>query len=450
MNYDIKNQNLTETKLKYTLDAYNKLEKLFKTSQMVQHTFHIPVLNEYRYLSRALIDFYSSEDIKDREDALSKLQVAIAAAYNDIIDSLLIAIKDAIDTYYTQYPFVNTNEVLKKYNISKVKQAIVAATKVITNSRGERADRFQAYENFSSSPEYEELINFGLSLHMIEYELNLLNNRSQDSQNSELFEIINSAFENYYKKTENYPKFELEFQPKYNSDKKIVGAEALIRLYLKSKEKLHPLIFLYIIQNSNKHKELDLLVLEKAVEAIEELSENKTLPESFDLSINVMPNTLTQDYTYIETFNNLINEKESILKNRLSLEIIESWDSENDEHIKIHYRLAQLISNTKIAIDDFGTGSTKLEYMAMIDHLHSIKIDKRLVDSLLTNNKEKALSLIQGIINLAKAVDLQIFIEGVENEEQFILLKNLNENLYYQGYYLNKPMSLDKFAKLLN
>lgn len=437
-----------EKKFTEAIEAYNKLEELFKVSQMVQHTFYIPVLNEYRYLSRALIDFYtpSSEDKDSKEKALSKFQVAIAAAYNDIIDSILIAIKFAIDDYYRSYPFVNAHEVLEKHNIKNVKDAILKATETITTSRSKRNSRFEQYEEFSKSNEYKDLLNFGLSLHIIEYELNMLNNRSNISQDDELFDIINLAFKNFYNNSDDYPKFELEFQPKCDLEKSIKGAEALIRLYRDEKTKIPPLSFLYIIQNAKKHKELDLLVLQKTVSAIKQLENNNSLPDGFDVAVNVMPKTITQDYTYIETFNELINEY--LLEKHLSLEIVESWDSENGEHIKVHYRLAQLINNTKIAIDDFGTGSTKLEYVAMIDNLHSIKIDKSIIDALLTNNNDKALNLIKGIVSLANQTNLKVVIEGVEKEKQFNMLKELDINLY-QGYYFHKPMSLTKLSGLL-
>jgi hypothetical protein len=48
--------------LQYILDGFDELELLFKDSQLVRNIFHIPVLNEYRYFARALVDYEKAKN----------------------------------------------------------------------------------------------------------------------------------------------------------------------------------------------------------------------------------------------------------------------------------------------------------------------------------------------------------------------------------------------------
>lgn len=56
--------------------------------------------------------------------------------------------------------------------------------------------------------------------------------------------------------------------------------------------------------------------------------------------------------------------------------------------------------------------------------------------------------LVSAVINLGRSFNLQVIAEGVETREQFIALQaqNCAEG---QGYYFQKPIVANEFAKLL-
>ncbi|WP_254663542.1 EAL domain-containing protein, partial [Klebsiella pneumoniae] len=58
------------------------------------------------------------------------------------------------------------------------------------------------------------------------------------------------------------------------------------------------------------------------------------------------------------------------------------------------------------------------------------------------------LSIVRSIVSLGKAFSLGIVAEGVENNEQFELLKNMNCD-EFQGYYYSKPLSGDQLIDFL-
>jgi len=97
-------------------------------------------------------------------------------------------------------------------------------------------------------------------------------------------------------------------------------------------------------------------------------------------------------------------------------------------------------------IDDFGTGYSSLSYLKMLPFT-ALKIDKSFVQDILKNKQDE--KLIRAIINTAEQFEYRIIAEGVEEEEQRTLLKEINPKLYYQGYLATRPLSAEAFQKFL-
>ena len=130
----------------------------------------------------------------------------------------------------------------------------------------------------------------------------------------------------------------------------------------------------------------------------------------------------------------------------ISIELTENWDSHDGIPIDVSNKVRQLGERTKVYIDDFGTGSTKLGYIAEINLLHALKIDKSIIDGLLARDKKPSETLIQGIVAFAEAHQLKVVAEGVEYDEQLEIL--INKKIHrFQGYHkkLAKPMPAQAF-----
>ncbi|MGL6379361.1 EAL domain-containing protein [Aeromonas hydrophila] len=70
----------------------------------------------------------------------------------------------------------------------------------------------------------------------------------------------------------------------------------------------------------------------------------------------------------------------------------------------------------------------------------AIKIDRDLVSGI---NKSLSMQrLLNSILTYANEADMYVIAEGVEEEDEFWVLKNLGVK-YIQGYYFSKPMKED-------
>ena len=92
-------------------------------------------------------------------------------------------------------------------------------------------------------------------------------------------------------------------------------------------------------------------------------------------------------------------------------------------------------------MDDFGTGYSSLHMVSSLP-LDALKIDRSFVLNLLNNEKSKV--MVQVILELAKLLSAKCIAEGVENEEQLKLLREMGVEII-QGFYFSKPIPTDEF-----
>jgi diguanylate cyclase len=99
----------------------------------------------------------------------------------------------------------------------------------------------------------------------------------------------------------------------------------------------------------------------------------------------------------------------------------------------------------KVALDDFGTGYSSLAYLSMLP-LDALKIDRGFVRGMM--GKRVDASIITTIISLAQALRLKVVAEGVETEEQAMLLHELGCD-QAQGFLLSRPRPEHEIELLL-
>ena len=99
----------------------------------------------------------------------------------------------------------------------------------------------------------------------------------------------------------------------------------------------------------------------------------------------------------------------------------------------------------KMAIDDFGTGYSSLGYLRQFK-VNRLKIDRSFVQDVAANADDAAITT--AIINMAKALNLGVLAEGVENKEQLAFLR-AHQCYEIQGYYFSKPVVAELVAEQL-
>jgi EAL domain-containing protein (putative c-di-GMP-specific phosphodiesterase class I) len=76
----------------------------------------------------------------------------------------------------------------------------------------------------------------------------------------------------------------------------------------------------------------------------------------------------------------------------------------------------------------------------------ALKIDKSFVSGLCTNAGDA--NIVNAVINMGKSFRLRVIAAGVETREQFLKLQAL-QCAEGQGYYFQRPVAAERFAKLL-
>jgi len=128
----------------------------------------------------------------------------------------------------------------------------------------------------------------------------------------------------------------------------------------------------------------------------------------------------------------------------LKLEITESALMEDAESAAATMRTLKELG-IQLAIDDFGTGYSSLSYLRRFP-LDTLKIDRSFVDGLGQDSQDTA--IVQGIVALARTLNLSITGEGIEVVEQHAQLRQLGCD-HGQGYLFAKPLAAEHMDALL-
>lgn len=97
-----------------------------------------------------------------------------------------------------------------------------------------------------------------------------------------------------------------------------------------------------------------------------------------------------------------------------------------------------------VSLDDFGTGYANIGYLNQLE-VDEIKIDRLFVSGLQEDTYNYR--LISNVIDFARRKDIRICCEGVENDQERLVLEGLSPDLM-QGYLFARPCSRDDFEKI--
>lgn len=230
--------------------------------------------------------------------------------------------------------------------------------------------------------------------------------------------------------------FLVYYQPKVNSrDCRLCGAEALVR-WMHKGELVPPGKFIPIMEQYELMCDLDFYMLEHVCRDMENWIAKGLVPPT--VSVNFSRRNLSNK-KLTEEIDNIVRNHH-VPKKLIEIEITETIDEFPisvlkdfiDELHKYGYR---------VAVDDFGCGSSSLSLLREVT-FDTLKIDKGFVDRAYA----KDLTILSYIIKLAKAINVEVLAEGVEQSEQVDTLLNLGCEVI-QGYYFDKPLPKDVFEK---
>lgn len=228
------------------------------------------------------------------------------------------------------------------------------------------------------------------------------------------------------------------YQPKYSTHaNRVVGAEALIRWSHPVRGAISPAVFVPILEQENLMEALTVFVLQQL---LEELPKWNAFGEKMSCAINVSASLLTNS-TFTNRASGMIKDS-GIDPALITIELTETAAlSSLDQAERSLKQLKNL--GAQLSIDDYGTGQSTLSYLRKFD-VDEVKIDQSFIRSLTVDTASRI--MVQSTIELAKALQISVVAEGVEDAETLKLLAMLGcDNI--QGWHIGKPGLSDHFIE---
>lgn len=221
---------------------------------------------------------------------------------------------------------------------------------------------------------------------------------------------------------------ELWLQPKVDPQGKIQSFEALSRWFVDG-QAIAPDCFVLMAERHGLMTMFSRLVLQQSVSILQHWQRQGLL---YPIAINLGGPELLDDSFFAELMS--LSADHPWLTSYLQLEITETNIAVQQP--LLHKRLKALSQyGFSISIDDFGTGHSSLSQLVDCP-ADTIKIDRRFVSCIPQDSR--TVRILHTTIQLAKALNLNIVAEGVENDIQRRFLQSLGCQLM-QGYLFGRP-----------
>jgi diguanylate cyclase (GGDEF)-like protein len=230
--------------------------------------------------------------------------------------------------------------------------------------------------------------------------------------------------------------FDLHYQPIVRADNAaIVGVEALLRWEHPIRGFIPPALFVRVAEDAGFMEELGEFVLRRA------LTDAARWPNLY-VAVNLSP-VQVRDCRFVELVSAVLAETR-IAPSRLVLEMTEGVLIDDPATAKA--RLEELRRlGVKLALDDFGAGYSSLGYLQRLP-FDRLKVDGQFVAAL--NVTANAGVVIQAIVALGRALAMTVLIEGVETEEQRVLVRLAGCD-EMQGFLFAMPMPREGIDRLV-
>jgi predicted signal transduction protein with EAL and GGDEF domain len=235
-------------------------------------------------------------------------------------------------------------------------------------------------------------------------------------------------------------RFRLHYQPQVNlATGTVIGAEALIRWRDPELGEVPPGRFIPVAEESGFIVAIGDWVLRQAVAQAAQWNASG-MP--MRMSVNVSALQFRQP-GFVDGVASTLRAA-GLPGRLLELELTESIliQDVEDTLARLH-ALAGL--GVLLAIDDFGTGYSSLGYLKRLP-IGRLKIDRSFVTDLPGDTSDA--SIVNAIINLGRALDIQVIAEGVETEAQRLFLRQAGCH-EFQGYLCAPALDAKSFETLL-
>ena len=229
----------------------------------------------------------------------------------------------------------------------------------------------------------------------------------------------------------------LEYQPQVDGRSgRVLGTEALVRWRHPAFGPVPAPIIIAISEDAEFMCPLGLWVLNEAAAERARWHAAGVAPD-FKTSVNVSIRQL-DDTGLPEKIGECL-DRHGLTRAMIGIEVTESIALDPDsQHNRVLSRIHE--QGLAVAIDDFGMGHSSLVYLKHFP-VDVLKIDKALSKDV--THSKTCEEIVGTIVDLCRALNIEIVAEFVDNPEQRDALERLGCHIF-QGYYYSRPLPGDK------
>ncbi len=235
--------------------------------------------------------------------------------------------------------------------------------------------------------------------------------------------------------------FEVHYQPIYSQkEKRIVAAEALLRMHDDEMGYVSPEEFIPIAEKNGKIITIGHVVLESVCQFLQQTNIEDYGIHYIEVNLSTlecMQEDLPQEIEEIMS-------RYQVDPSQINLEITETALAQKQEILAENMDKINDMGVT-FSLDDYGTGYSTMTYMMTLP-FKIVKIDKSILWSSFEN--ERAMIGLRASIQMIREMNMEIVVEGVESEGMAKRLESLGCD-YQQGFYYSRPLPVDAFLEFL-
>ncbi len=280
-----------------------------------------------------------------------------------------------------------------------------------------------------SAPQLVKIADTVMVVNKQEFYHQTLSYNSEKMSNALLQELFQALAED---------EFLVYLQPQIDlNTQEVVGAEALIRRFSKKEQKMiFPDQFIPQYEQNSIIRHVDLFMIRRVCQILQDWGH---VERSLPISVNLSRVTL-MEHGIVQTISDILDEYHTphelvIIEVTERIGLVENEVASNlvDEFKEKGFRLS---------LDDFGCAYSNIVTLAQIE-VDEVKIDKSLVDNILTNSKNSV--IVKNMLAMCRELeDTNTLAEGIETQEQADFLRSIRCQLG-QGYLYSRPIPNEEF-----
>lgn len=239
----------------------------------------------------------------------------------------------------------------------------------------------------------------------------------------------------------NEKRVEVFYQPIFSvKEQKFTSAEALVRIRDEKGELVSPAEFIEVAEA----KGLIIRLGEEVFRLVCKFIKENKITEYGIKYVEINLSMIQCAYENLATEFIQIMKEYEVDPKTIVLEITESA-SIYEKKVLLQNMKALMNEGVRFALDDFGTGQSNLNYIVEMP-VNVVKFDRTMTNAYFENGTAK--HVMDAAMQMIQGMNLQIVSEGIEEKEQYKVMKELGID-YIQGYYFSKPVEGDKFLDFI-